>query len=656
MLTSGHVLQARYQILRHLGGGGMGIVYLADDRRLRGRSCAIKEMSTDRLAPEERNWAIQAFRQEAQILATLRHPGLTTVTDFFAEGGCWYLVMDFVEGEALSEHLARRGGRLPVEEVVDIARQICDVLTYLHQQTPPVIFRDLKPDNIMLTPDRSVRLIDFGIARFFKPGQTQDTIALGTPGYAAPEQYGGLGQSDPRTDVYSLGAVMLHLATGFDPTTAQTPFPLPTVESLRQPVPTRLAQVIERATQLQPALRYPDMDSLQRELDPPTSPGKSSPQGPGKATGKPQSIRRWLLGGGAALLIAMMVACLILARTLFPDGIPLPSADTDPETATDTYPPTTTPTPTPTQTPTRTPTSTPTPSPEIPPEEENSPPVEPVSDGAIAFVQVKQDTNGNGKLDWNDRRVICLMNPDGGDIRPLTDSAYDAYDPAWSPYGHQLVFSARQGGLWRLYSMRIDDGSMDALPTGAGNARGASWSPDGRFVAYHSDQDGDDEIYIMDRAADDAVTQLTRNRVEDKYPVWSPDSTRLAFYSRRDGNQEIYIMNRDGSGQSNMTRHSSDDFWPAWSPDGRYIAFVCSRYSPVEICLLEVANGNVKRLTHSTTNSASPSWSPDGQHVIFAHWETTEYCEIYRVNVNTGQLEALTTRSGLNTRPVMWSP
>jgi len=202
MLQSGSMLQSRYRILRRIGGGGMGMVYLAEDTRLPGRMCAIKEMSPAQLAPQDRNWAINGFRQEAQMLANLNHPGLTSVTDFIPEAGNWYLVMDYVEGETLQERLKRaRGGRLSLDEVLNITRQLCDVLEYLHRQSPSVVFRDLKPGNVMLTPQGEVKLIDFGIARFFKPGQTRDTVNLGTPGYAAPEQYGGLGQSDPRADV-----------------------------------------------------------------------------------------------------------------------------------------------------------------------------------------------------------------------------------------------------------------------------------------------------------------------------------------------------------------------------------------------------------------------------------------------------------------------
>ena len=292
MLTSGTTVQNRYHILRKIGGGGMGTVYLAEDNRLPGRRCAIKEMSPAQLAPGDRNWSIEAFRQEAQMLANLDHPGLTRVTDFFAEGGNWYLTMEYIEGETLDARLARaRNGRLSVDEALRIMRQLCDVLTYLHNREPQVIFRDLKPGNIMLTPNGEVKLIDFGIARFFKPGKSQDTVQLGTPGYAAPEQYGGLSQSDPRTDIYSLGAVLHQMVTGYDPTTASSPFPLPDPRSVMPAIPSHIADVITRATQMRPALRYSTIQEMRQALFPPTYPLSEKPS-PLQSSSAPQELHQ----------------------------------------------------------------------------------------------------------------------------------------------------------------------------------------------------------------------------------------------------------------------------------------------------------------------------------------------------------------------------
>lgn len=205
------------------------------------------------------------------MLAQLDHPGLTMVTDFFPDGGNWYLVMDYVEGETLKARLMRAPQNcLPIDQALHITRQLCAVLTYLHNRQPPVIFRDLKPDNIILTPNDEVKLIDFGIARFFKPGKTKDTILLGTPGYAAPEQYGGLGQSNPRTDIYSLGALLHHMITGYNPTQATSPFPLPDPSSIMPSIPSHIAEGITRATQMNPDLRYSTVQEIQQILFPPS--------------------------------------------------------------------------------------------------------------------------------------------------------------------------------------------------------------------------------------------------------------------------------------------------------------------------------------------------------------------------------------------------
>ncbi|MFN2270543.1 MAG: protein kinase domain-containing protein [Anaerolineae bacterium] len=300
MLVPGTALQNRYRIVRQIGGGGMGMVYLAEDTRLSGRRCAVKEMSPAALPPQDRAWATSAFRQEAQMLANLDHPGLTAVTDFFFEVGNWYLVMDFVVGETLGDRLDRLPNRrLSLREALGITRQLCTVLDYLHGQRPPVVFRDLKPGNVMLTPDDKVRLIDFGIARFFKPGRSRDTVNLGTPGYAAPEQYGGKGQTDPRSDIYSLGVLLHEMLTGYDP--QSTPFNLPRPRSLVPAIPPVVEQVILRATQSDPAARYQSIAQFRRALP---------------RSGVRDVLRGWGLWVVAGAAVVAVVAALVLGLVL----------------------------------------------------------------------------------------------------------------------------------------------------------------------------------------------------------------------------------------------------------------------------------------------------------------------------------------------------
>lgn len=209
------MLENRYIIVKTLGRGGMGAVYLALDTRLSNIPVAIKEMST-RAVGGDLQAAIGSFKKEASMLISLRHPALPRILDFFSSNeDRWYLVMDYIEGHTLKEMVDKRGP-IPEAEVLDWGRQLCGILDYLHRQNPPIIFRDLKPANIMLTPQGQIKLIDFGIARHFRAGNNVDTRAYGSSGFAPPEQYGE-NQTDPRSDIYALGATLHYLLTGKDP-------------------------------------------------------------------------------------------------------------------------------------------------------------------------------------------------------------------------------------------------------------------------------------------------------------------------------------------------------------------------------------------------------------------------------------------------------
>ncbi len=274
MLMEGMLLQSRYRIVRAVGGGGMGQVYLAHDTRLADKPCAVKEMRPDPHATEEeRAQAAAQFSREAGILAHLDHPNLPNVYDYFEEGGCFYLVMDYIEGETLADRLARSPKGLPPETVVEWAMQLCDVLDYLHSRTPPVIFRDLKPSNVMITPEGEILLIDFGIARLFDPSKRTDTLKMGTAGYAPPEQYAGQGQTTPQSDIYSLGVTLHELLTGDDPTAH--PFVFVPPHELNPRVPLSLSNVIMRALNLDPAERFPSARAMKAALQKAVQSGKA---------------------------------------------------------------------------------------------------------------------------------------------------------------------------------------------------------------------------------------------------------------------------------------------------------------------------------------------------------------------------------------------
>jgi serine/threonine protein kinase len=265
VLTPDTVLNGRYRIQGLVGSGGMGAVYKAIDTGLGGRIVAVKEMSDKDLSPQEITEAAEAFQQEAHLLANLHHPHLPGIHDHFTDGGRWYLVMDFIEGETLRKFLLQRGAPgLPVEEVLRLADQLCDVLTYLHTHNPPIIYRDLKPSNIMVTSSGHLYLIDFGIARLFKPSQTCDTVTAGTAGYAAPEQL-GTAQTTVQSDIFSFGVTLHELLTGLHPT--DKPFTFAPILPLNPQTPPRLEALIMWMVQLDESRRPVDIVVIRHELD-----------------------------------------------------------------------------------------------------------------------------------------------------------------------------------------------------------------------------------------------------------------------------------------------------------------------------------------------------------------------------------------------------
>jgi serine/threonine protein kinase len=243
-----------YLIVELAAKGGMGAVYKA--LRLSDKTIwALKEMSESVIAPEDWENSKDAFYAEANLLQTLEHENLPKVIDVFEDRQRHYMVMDFIEGQTLTKLLAEAGGMMQEAEVVVLGKQLCLVLHYLHTHNPPIIYRDLKPDNVMVeTATHHVKLVDFGIARRFKSGKKSDTVHLGTSGYAAPEQYGKEGrQSDAATDLYALGATLHQLLTGLDP--AQNPFQFADTQ-IHAKVSTEVGAAISKAVKLRPEQRH----------------------------------------------------------------------------------------------------------------------------------------------------------------------------------------------------------------------------------------------------------------------------------------------------------------------------------------------------------------------------------------------------------------
>lgn len=261
MLEIGSVVDGKYKILNKIGQGGMSVVYLAMNERA-NKQWAIKEVRKDGV----QNFEVvqQGLIAEVNMLKRLDHPNLPSIIDVIEEEGRFLIVMDYIEGNTLAKALQEYGAQ-PQEQVIEWAIQLCDVLGYLHTRKPPIIYRDMKPSNVMLKPDGNVTLIDFGTAREYKSSSIADTTCLGTLGYAAPEQFGGYGQTDGRTDIYCLGATLYHLVTGQSP--CDPPYEIYPIRYWNPELSSGLERIIVKCTQRNPEDRYQTCAELLYDLE-----------------------------------------------------------------------------------------------------------------------------------------------------------------------------------------------------------------------------------------------------------------------------------------------------------------------------------------------------------------------------------------------------
>ena len=263
MLKTGDLIDGKYRILRKVGQGGMSVVYMAVNERA-NKTWAVKEVRKD----GTQNFEVvkRGLIVETDLLKKLHHPNLPSIIDVIDGNGAFFVVMDYIEGRTL-ESVLEEYGALSQEHVIDWGKQLCSVLGYLHSRKPPIIYRDMKPSNVMLKPDGNVVLVDFGTAREYKSAVIEDTVCLGTRGYAAPEQYGGRGQTDARTDIYCLGATMYHLLTGHNP--SQPPYELYPVRRWNPGLSVGVEAIIQKCTQQNPEDRYQTCAELMYALENP---------------------------------------------------------------------------------------------------------------------------------------------------------------------------------------------------------------------------------------------------------------------------------------------------------------------------------------------------------------------------------------------------
>jgi serine/threonine protein kinase len=324
-LKPGEILRGRYRISRIIGQGGMGSIYLADDLRLEGRLCALKEVEHDRSVPPEMlKQAREQFLREATVLARLDHPNLPKVSDFFSIGGRDYLVMDFVPGKdlrTLMMEARQRGEFLSERDVLSWTNQLADALTYLHSQDPPILHRDIKPSNLKLTPSGLLKLVDFGLVKILASDEMTVTVlqGRGTALYTPLEQYGGdSGHTDGRSDIYAFGATLYHLLTNHAPIEARerflNPGNLPPIRQFNPGVSLRTERAILWAMSLHPDERPQSVEAFRQALlgawDPITRPRAPLPT-PTLADLVSSPVERILLFLAAGLLLVSLAVTLL---------------------------------------------------------------------------------------------------------------------------------------------------------------------------------------------------------------------------------------------------------------------------------------------------------------------------------------------------------
>jgi eukaryotic-like serine/threonine-protein kinase len=625
-LERGTLLHKRYRIVEILGQGGMGSVYRAVDENL-GVDVAVKEnlFTTDEYSRQ--------FRLEAVILANLRHPNLPRVYDHFVVGDQGqYLVMDFIEGEDLRQRMERLGS-VSEDDAVMVGAAMSDALSFLHSRKPPILHRDLKPGNVKITPDGHIFLVDFGLAKVVQGTQATTTGARAmTPGYSPPEQY-GTARTDPRTDIYSLGATLYASLCGMIPedglARAMDNAQLTPLRKRNPKITRRLAAAIERAMAVDPADRFQTADDFKKALlaaksktqrltgeftvvpppdilNPPRTENKDKgdkpePRGSGlvlppmmeeKPFVPPKKKKRsgcavWLL------LLLILIAALASVVFFFPDQLPknvrgfltplhLPSFNA---------------------TATRLIASSPT--------------------ALAALVSTKGPPSATATQTFTPTSMPVVINTGTGIPAPGT-----TLTPAAGP-----------------------------TPPGGGAGQ----------IAFASDRNGSVQIYLSDLTGAN-VTPITNVPNGACQPAWSPDGSKLVFVSPCPREQDIsevplkdtslYIINADGSNLVALPTVPGGDLEPAWSPDGKRIAFTSLRDGKMQIYLLNVSDQSVKRLTKTAVDvgTRQPTWSPFNNEIVYAVKRFGVY-QIFTMT-DTGQGQQQIVRSGLTIWDYLpvWSP
>ncbi|GCE18291.1 serine/threonine-protein kinase [Dictyobacter kobayashii] len=627
LLTAQAMLKQRYLILGQAGRGGFGAVYKASDLEFGNRLVAIKEMSQSTLSSKELDEAVASFKREAMLLAGLTHPNLPRIYDQFMENGRSYLVMDFIDGETLEDRLQRLGGaKLPIEKILDIALQLCSVLEYLHTRQPPIIFRDLKPANIMLMSTGHLYLIDFGIARNFTPGKDKDTTALGSYGYAPPEQY-GKSQTTMRADIYSMGATLHQLLTGEDP--SETPFQFSQLH-LRDERLADLESLVMSMVSVDINKRPADIAQVRQSLQNVTMQYTLG-----------QTLPRVALNGTSQTLVPSMLAPLPLRPgstavyqpppAVTPVPVPVPKTPTGKRSAKRTGPP------------------------QVYPQ------------ANMLYVCMGHSTRITA-LSWSpdgkylasasyDKTVQIWDAANGNHLTTYKGHTGRVNGVCWSP-DSQMVASASDDHTVRLWTP-LTGKTEYVFGQHSGGVNAISWSPDGQWLASGGD---DKKVLIWQARA--STHEISLSYQEHTALVstlaWSSDS-RLIASGGEDHCVRIWEPNKvqqkrsflsslffPGQSQKILRGYSGNILALAWSPDNRYLATTSSDYQ----VRIDGAQSDYAVTTlmidHSTLKNAL-AWSPSGQHLaIGGNDKLVHLCSIatrketYSYHGHSGYVQSVT--------------